>query len=204
MFTDVASHLTGTSVCSPTLLPILLAHLYVHWHCFQSYWHFCVFTDFSSHFTGNSVFSLTLLPILLALLYVHCHCFPSYWYFCEFTDISSHLADIYLYSLTPLPILLAILCVNWHYFPSYDLASLYSQNKNVRKRSFWHDWWHHDGKETLDKHFWYAAEAWTGCCLYACYDVFINVGCGGLHCTSGGNEVLPCVQVQFSAVSFLS
>jgi hypothetical protein len=30
------------------------------------------------------------------------------------------------------------------------------------------------------------------------------VGCGGLHYASSGNEVLPCVQVKFSAVGILS
>ena len=260
MFTNIASHLTGTSVCSLTLLPNLLTLLYVHWYCFLSYWHFCMLTEFAFQLTGTSVCSLTLLPILLALLYVHWHCFPtywhfiiqwycfpSYWHFCIFTDIASHLTRTSVCSLTFLPILLALLCSlillpsllellyvhwqcflphwqfcisintasypialallcdNWHYCPSHELPSLYSQNQDKRKqRLFWMVWRQHVAKWNLDKHFGFPAEAWIGCYLLPCYDVFIKAGCGGLHYRSNWNEVLPCVQVKLIAVGFLS
>ena len=63
------------------------------------------------------------------------------------------------------------------------------------------EWWQ-NAKWNLDEHFRYAAEAWSGVCLYTCYNVFIEVGCDGLHYASSGNEVLPCVQAKFCAVSF--
>ena len=204
MFTDISSNLTGTSVFSLTFLHILLALLCVHWHYFPFYWHFSMFTDISSNLTGTSVCSLTLLHISLTFIYVHLHCFPSYWYICMFTDIASHPTGKSVDLLTLLLILLALLYVNWHYFRSYDLPPLYSQKRYVRNEWFWQVWWQHVRKWNVDSCFWYAAKAWSGCCLYACYDVFIKAWCGGLHCTGGGNEVLPCVQVQFSAVSFLS
>jgi hypothetical protein len=202
MFTGIASHLTGTSLCSLTLLPISLANLYVHWHCFPSHWQISMYTDIASPLTGKSVCSLTLLPISLVILYVHWHCFPSHLQLSMYTDIASHLTSKSVCSLTLLPISLAILCVSWHYFPSYKLPSLYSQIEEVHKRWLWLKWWQNDGKWKMDSQFWYAAEAWSGCYLHMCYDDFVKVGCGGLHGTSCGNEVLLYVQVQLSAVSF--
>jgi len=82
MVTDIASHHTGTSACSLSLLPIALSLLYGHWHCLLSHWQFCIFADIASHRTGTSVWLLTLPPNSLARLYIHWQCFLSHWHVC--------------------------------------------------------------------------------------------------------------------------